>query len=443
MIRPPAPSPSFTRLFQEADRSGRLETIIRMALDPTPGGRYHPWDSLRRRTPPEGMSTEEWWLSVKIARQPLLRTIPLYDLHGRPLKYAMPDPVTEYLQLIDRDASGQILLSEEALSPGHRDRYIVSSLMEEAAMSSLLEGAATTRREAREMLRTARPATTQGERMVRNNFRAMQRVKELVSEELSPDLIHELHSILAQDTMERGKSGVYRGPDSEDRFGVWSGDQRLYRPPPHDAIPEMIEQVCRFTNEDEGPFIHPVIKAIALHFWIGFVHPYEDGNGRTARALFYWFLLRSRYWLFEYISISGVLKEAYAKYARAYLYTESDDLDLTYFLIFHLKVISRALNNVQGYINRKTREIRETRALLHPSSGLNHRQIALLRRALQHPDTVFTYGSHQMSHNVVYQTARTDLLDLHQRGLLIGDTKSRKHTFRPPADLAERVHDSA
>ncbi|WP_420455583.1 Fic family protein [Rubrivirga sp.] len=442
MIRPPQPPRPFPLLVRDAQRAGRLEVVFEHAFDPTPGGKYLPWDKLRHQTPPADLSPQEWWLGTKFARQPLLRDLPLVGTTGAALRYATPDPVTERLQRIDRDASGQILMAEQAVSPGHRDRYVVSSLIEESIMSSLLEGAATTRREAKEMLRAGRKPTTKGERMVLNNFRAMQRIKTLTDEDLSPDLIRHLHAILTERAADAGEPGQYRGPDDEDRFGVWSGDRRLYKPPSHDKVEVYVEQVCAFINGADGSYVHPVIKAIALHFWIGYVHPFEDGNGRTARALFYWFMLREGYWLFEFVSISSVLTDAYAKYARAYLYTETDENDLTYFLLFHLDVIDRALNSVQAYIRRKVQEIQETKAVLHPDAGLNARQIALLRHALHHPDAVYTFASHQTSHGVVYQTARTDLLALADRGLLTAGRTGRKYVFRVPPDLSERVRDA-
>ncbi len=371
----------------------------------------------------------------------MLRDLPLADTLGRPLRYALPDPATQRLQRIDRDAGGQILLSEDAPSAGHRDRYVVSSLIEESIMSSLLEGAATTRREAKEMIRQGRKPSTKGERMVASNFRAMQQVKTLLSEPLSADLIRSLHNTLGEGSLDAGAPGEFRGPDPSERWGVWSGDRRLYVPPPPEAVPGMIEQLCAFANRTDGPFVHPVVKAVTLHFWIGFVHPFEDGNGRVARALFYWYMLRERYWLFEFVSISRVLKDSYAKYGRAYLYTETDDNDLTYFLLFHLDVIDRALDEVQGYIRRKAKELRETRAVLRPSSDLNHRQIALLRHALEHPDAVYTIRSHQTSHGVVYQTARTDMLRLAENGLLNQAKRGRTLTFRVPQDISERVRD--
>ena len=57
-------------------------------------------------------------------------------------------------------------------------------------------------------------------------------------------------------------------------------------------------------------FIHPVMRAITLHFWLAYDHPFCDGNGRTARALFYWSMLKQGYWLFEFISISSVINQA-------------------------------------------------------------------------------------------------------------------------------------
>lgn len=443
MIRPPE-APRAPILLLDGLSPERLLHIVQQQIDPTPGGVYRPWDEVRRRDPPPDLSHDEWWLGIKTARQSLLRPLALTDRAGRPVRYAMPDPITERLQRIDRDASGQILLSDEAPGAGHRDRYVVSSLVEESIMSSLLEGAATTRREAKEMLRTGRAPASKGERMVRNNFLAMREVKTRLGESLSPELILDLHRVLTRDAADAGEPGQYRGPDTSGRFGVWSGGQRLYIPPPHDAVPAMIEQVCAFVNETDGqPFVHPVVRAIALHFWIGYVHPFEDGNGRTARALFYWYLLKQRYWLFEFVSISGVLTKAYADYARAYLHTETDESDLTYFLLFHLDVIDRALDSVHAYIRRKTREMRETRAILHPSAGLNHRQIALLRHALQHPDAAYTFRSHQTSHGVVYQTARTDLLGLADHGLLDAGQRGRAFVFRVPPDLSVRVRDEA
>src|SRR5207302_11428896 len=128
----------------------------------------------------------------------------------------------------------------------------------------------------------------------------------------------------------------------EDRVAVF--DNRgalLHQPPPAEQLPKRLVTMCRFANSELGGagFVHPVIRAILLHFWLGYDHPFEDGNGRTARALFYWYMRTHGYWLVEYLSISRILQNAPAKYTRAFLLTETDERDATYFIVYQLEVL--------------------------------------------------------------------------------------------------------
>ena len=114
-------------------------------------------------------------------------------------------------------------------------------------------------------------------------------------------------------------------------------DEIFHDPPPAEQLDERMAAMCDFANgKIPNHFIHPVVRAIILHFWLAYDHPFVDGNGRTARALFYWLMLRNNYWLFEFISISQIIRKAPIKYGRAFLYTETDDNDLTYFILYHL-----------------------------------------------------------------------------------------------------------
>lgn len=199
--------------------------------------------------------------------------------------------------------------------------------------------------------------------------------------------------------------------------------------------------MCDFANssaEGGDEYVHPVLRAIILHFWAGHDHPFEDGNGRTARALFYWAMLRQGYWLTEFLTISSILKEGPAKYARSFLYSEQDENDLTYFILFQVDVIVRAIELLKSYLRRKMEEVRETEGLLRELS-LNHRQLALLGNALRNPGATYTFQSHATSHDVVYQSARNDLLDLVSRGLLEKRRVGRKFVFAPVGDLSRRV----
>jgi Fic family protein len=211
-------------------------------------------------------------------------------------------------------------------------------------------------------------------------------------------------------------------------------------PPPAEELPGRLEELCRFANgETPKVFIHPVVRAIGLHFWLAYDHPFCDGNGRTARALFYWAMLHQGYWLLEFISISSVINKARGQYERSFLHSESDDNDLTYFLLAQVKVIQQAITSLHAYLERKAGEVGALQHRLEGMEGLNHRQLALLRHALSHSSFRYSVLSHQNSHGVSHQTARSDLQKLAERGLLMAGKDGRREVFRVPEDLAMRL----
>jgi Fic family protein len=150
-------------------------------------------------------------------------------------------------------------------------------------------------------------------------------------------------------------------------------------------------------------------------------------------------MLSQGYWLCEYISISRILRAAPARYARSYLYTETDENDVTYFILYQLGVIRRAIDELNKYLKRKVEEVRQTEQLIRRSAEFNHRQIALLAHAMKHPHHRYSIESHRTSHNVVYQTARTDLLDLVSKGLLEQRKIGRSFSFYPADNFVERL----
>lgn len=150
-------------------------------------------------------------------------------------------------------------------------------------------------------------------------------------------------------------------------------------------------------------------------------------------------MLRHGYWLFEFVSISQIILKAPIKYARAFLYAETDDNDLTYFILHQLDVIRRAMKELHDYSERKTAALQAVESRLRGMRTLNHRQQALISHALCHPHQRYTFKWHQVSHNIVYQTARTDLLSLEQRHLLRGQKVGRTWYFTPVPDLEERL----
>lgn len=435
MKLPPTPPP-YGELLRKLVEVDRFDAILELPST----AEYPHWDRLRHLTPPAGFTLEEWWLATKVKRLGASKPVPLADKAGRLFRFGVPDLVQAQLHEIDVGAGGSIGVPEPITNPQTRDRYLIRSLVEEAITSSQLEGAVTTREVAKEMIRTGRPPRDTSEQMILNNYVTMQRITELKKESLSPEMVLALHRLVTERTLEDATAaGRLRRPDEKRVVGDEYGEV-FHDPPTAAELPARLRAMCEFANgRTPDYFVHPVIRAITLHFWLAYDHPFVDGNGRTARALFYWAMLHSGYWLFEFISISNILRKAPVEYGRSFLYTETDDNDLTYFVVAQTKVIRRAIAELHDYIARKTNEVREAEAHIRALKLFNHRQAELIRHALKHPFQEYTIGSHGQSHNVVYQTARTDLLDLKARGALAQKKRGKKLVFTVPRDLAERL----
>lgn len=436
----PKTPPDIYEILKGIKAPDRLMQILVLGAKASDSGKYLHWDKLRYHSPPEGFSREEWWVALKLRREKQSSPVPLTDAKGKPFTYVMADPIGEMLHRMDRGSGGGVRMPDQVTNPETRDRYHVDSLIREAITSSQLEGAATTREVAKEMIRTQRRPRDKSEQMILNNFQTMQRIGALKDEPLSKDLVFDIHRIITAKTLETDSAaGRFRLPNERIVVGDMYGEV-FHNPPPVEQLEERMASMCDFANgKTPEKFIHPVLRSIILHFWLAYDHPFVDGNGRVARALFYWSMLRHGYWLFEFVSISQILLKAPAKYGRAFLYTETDDNDLTYFIVQQLDVIRRAMTELHEYIERKTATLHAIETRLRGITVLNHRQQTLIGHALRHPHQRYTFRSHQMSHNVVYQTARTDLLNLEQRGLLAGRKVGRTWHFTPVPDLETRL----
>ncbi|OGT32057.1 MAG: hypothetical protein A3E87_10960 [Gammaproteobacteria bacterium RIFCSPHIGHO2_12_FULL_35_23] len=442
-LKPPAINELMYKLYHSKKEEGILEKLLSYSSI-TEQKEYIHWDKLRHLEQPKNWSAEEAWLAIKLARSNLYKPLPFIDKHQQLFRLATPDNVLQQLYTIDCYFGRTVQSTLSILNTDWRDTYLVSSLIEEAITSSQLEGASTTRKVAKAMLRSHRKPCNPSEQMIVNNYRAMQFIREIKNETLTVELLFELHRILTEKTLPEAECGALC--TNKDDIHVWDNRDEtvLHIPPDATGLKIRVERICHFANlVDNKSFIHPVIKAIILHFMLAYDHPFVDGNGRTARALFYWYLLKNDYWLIEFISISKVIKNAPAQYVKAFLYTETDDNDTTYFITHQLDTILKAFKSLQKYLEKQISEIKETERLLHSENNLyqrlNYRQVALLKHALKHPNHYYSIEEHRSSHNVTYETARSDLLKLSELKLFQKEKLGKAFIFTASRDLKKKL----
>jgi Fic family protein len=402
-------------------------------ISPTlPDGRYLHWHDLRWRPPPQGLTSEEWWFAKKIGRVSARVAIPQFlDERGSAFSFCRLDVIDRATHELDRNDSRREMLAMMGDSVA-RQEYRIDQLIEEAISSSVLEGAKlTTRAAAKEMIRDGRAPSELGERMVLNNYNAMLRLLALGDRDLTVEDLLEIHGILGEDALEvPGCAARFRRSDEDVRVEDSATGDVWFVPPPAEQIPDRVAAMLAFANEkDSKPFLHPLVRAIVLHFWLAYLHPFADGNGRMARALFYWQMLRGGYDFAQYLSISGPIDRSRRTYYLSFAYTETDDGDLTYFILHQLQVLRKATENLRKHLRERFERMQELTTAVSGTESLNRRQQAALLYAIRNPHIGLTVRGHAKSHSVAYLTARSDLNDLESRGFLRRVRAGREHRF--------------
>lgn len=275
--------------------------------------------------------------------------------------------------------------------------YLMKDLIEdEAISSSQLEGAATTTVVAKSMLRNNRRPRTPDEKMILGNYKMMSYAWKGRYNPMSIGFIEEIHRIGVEGIDdERYVPGEFRNSDD---ISVVKVEEIVHTPPPAANLQDRLERLVTWINTshddtDRSDYLHPLIKAVAIHFAIGYEHPFRDGNGRVARALFYWFMFKSDYAAFRYIAISVLLNGAPLKYGKSYLYTETDEMDITYFIDYQCSVILKAVSAFSNTYKKSLKELEDFNTWLWESglmSRLNQNQKMVFQVAKTRTADVFT-----------------------------------------------------
>ena len=275
----------------------------------------------------------------------------------------------------------------------------------------------TTSKKAKEMIKTNRKPIWNDEKMILNNYKVMVYINnDLIKEKLSAENLLKLKSILTKDILEEEK--IWRFRTDEDEIVIQDNItwEIYHRTPNQNFLMQEIEKFFIYANDEEktNSFTHPFIKACILHFWIWYLHPFCDGNWRTARAIFYWYLLKKWYWGFSYIPLSRIIKETKNKYENAYLYSEQDNFDLSYFIVYITNITKQAIEEFKNYISKKI----EKQKNIDYIDWLNERQNRLLNWFKEFKYKFVNNSTHKNYYWISINTAKSDLEDLVKKWFL-------------------------
>jgi Fic family protein len=432
--------------FSECESYGKMpyefvKTVKAKKFGFSSKGLYLHWHDFHHRFDSDFKDKKVWaWCALKFNRS-LDEHGSLLSEYGLPF-YWSPIALNHYPPMIEK----AYRFEHVGLTGDQKKHMLVKSLiMEEAITSAQLEGAATTRSVAKEMLSSGRAPVDDSENMILSNWNLMQFALDNLDRELSIEFIQEFNQIATEKTSENDHiPGMLRDKKIEVAKNNAEGEV-THTAPDAKVIEKLLLDLCKYanTNHEDVDYIHPVFKAIVIHFMIGYIHPFLDGNGRTARALFYWYTIKHGYENFQYISISALLKKKANDYGRAYIKTETDELDLTYFLQFNLKIIIDALGDFSTYIQKRIDENRSMVEKLSESSFYKHFQrqhIDIISKALKNPGREFTVKEIEQDNNVSSTAARGYLDKLYKLNLLLKYKSSgNKFTYFAPAKLQDQL----
>lgn len=374
---------------------------------------YLYWDKVKY-VAPKDIDKYVLWQAVKIQRQLNAQDVRFgkYSFH-----FTITKNMLALLHDFDMNLGGN--LGTQSIIPfADKNYYLVSSIMEEAIASSQIEGASTTRRIAKDMLRKQLKPTNKSQQMIVNNYETISKISKNSQAEFSTERLLAIHRSISNKTLDDPQDeGVFR---KNDEIFVVDGITGFvaHTPPSHTEIENMIHDLCEFANGDnDDNFIHPIIKAIIIHFVLAYIHPFANGNGRTARSLFYWYMIKKGYWLTEYLSISRIIYTNKKSYEKAFLYTENDGNDLSYFIQYHLGVMKKAFGELKKYLQRK---IDEQQNILRfaGAANINERQRYVIRTISESKHILFTPKELATQFGISTRTARTDLQELVAMGYL-------------------------
>lgn len=246
---------------------------------------------------------------------------------------------------------------------------------------------------------------------------------------LTPHVLKQIHSLTTASLLPEGEAGHYRSV----KVVIRNTKTReiTFRPPAPHEVPYFIDQLFSWLNSKEGQEVHPLIRSGLLHYELVRIHPFTDGNGRTARAMALLLLFLEGYELKKFFALEEYYDSHPEEYYLALQSVTSGDGDTTAWLEYFTLGIAIEFNRIKNLVQKLSLD-------LHLKNTIGGRQITLSERQIKLVQYLEQYGELSMGNvrdllpEVSEDTILRDLRDLVTKNLLVkkGSTKGTKYYLK-------------
>ncbi len=398
---------------------------------------YYTKKEIQYRLSDKSIDLETFWKEALKDRKSTGLPIPLTDQKNMNFWFNMTKEISDNIHMIEKSAVNDLFRSvPEDLEAS----VIAEALIDEAFNSSVIEGAFSTKRRTKEIIENQLQPSNKSEVMIVNNYQALLYIMDHIDEPLNEDAILSIYRILTKNTLD--ESDIVEKYRTDTVYVMDTRKQMItYTAPDHTKVQGLMDSLLEFINYNNE--FHPVIKACIIHFYFVYIHPFFDGNGRTARAISYMYLLQNGYSFFKFFSISSVINDEKNKYYDSIEDTENYDSDMTYFIKYYSSMIVRSISkvtkNFEKEFGRKLVDLTLDRAHI----VLGKRQEKIINFMITAEKNILTISDYQKKFKVSYETARSDLMELEVLGFFKKSKKGKKYVFvfRSINDIVKNINE--
>ncbi|MBK5243016.1 Fic family protein [Clostridium sp.] len=372
---------------------------------------------------PNNTDLNEFWNKLMDMRRLTKIEIPLIDQSSLNFWFNLNNEIINNIEKIDNSATEDLF---NAVPMDLEVSVIADALIDEAFNSSVIEGAFSTKRRTKEMIEKHLEPSNKSEKMIMNNYRALLYINDHLDETLDENIVLSIYGILTQDTLNDDDIvEKYR----TDAVYVWDSKSNkvTYTAPIYLQVQDLMNSLLDFMNSNNN--YHPVTKACIIHFYFVYIHPFFDGNGRTARAVSYMYLLQNGYKFFKFFSISSVINEEKNRYYDAIENTEEYGSDMTYFIKYYSSMIVRSISKIKNNFRKEFGRKLIKNVLEKAGIILEKRQKNIVNHFITIDKKFITIDEYKKKFKISYETARTDLLELETIGFFKKSKKGKKYIF--------------